>query len=81
MKYTEEQCLDIGRQIYNGEISTRHAVEKFGISYWTAKFDDKEKNKTVYYNLKTGAMLKGKAMIDGKQYEFHAGTGALIGTK
>ena len=33
MKYNNEQQLEIGRQIYDGEITPRQAEEKYGISH------------------------------------------------
>ena len=37
MKYTKEQRLDIGRRIYDGEISRYEASEEYGISDQTAR--------------------------------------------
>ncbi len=37
MKYTKEQRLDIGRQIYDGEISRYEAAEEYEISEQTAR--------------------------------------------
>lgn len=37
MKYTKEERLDIGRQIYTNELSRYQAAEVFGISAWTAR--------------------------------------------
>lgn len=37
MKYTKEQRLDIGRRIYDGEISRYEAAEEYGISDQTAR--------------------------------------------
>ena len=37
MKYTKEERLDIGRQIYNGEISRYKAAEIYNISEQTAR--------------------------------------------
>lgn len=37
MKYTLEERLDIGRRIYNGEISRYQADEEYGISDQTAR--------------------------------------------
>ncbi len=37
MKYTKEQRLDIGRRIYNGEISRYLAAEEYGINEQTAR--------------------------------------------
>lgn len=37
MKYTLEERLDIGRRIYNGEISRYQAAEEYGISDQTAR--------------------------------------------
>ena len=37
MKYTKEQRLDIGRQIYYSEISRYEAAEEYGISEQTAR--------------------------------------------
>jgi transposase-like protein len=37
MKYTKEQRLDIGRRIYDGEISKYEAAEQYDISYQTAR--------------------------------------------
>lgn len=37
MKYTKEQRLDIGRQIYDGELSRYEAAEKYNICDQTAR--------------------------------------------
>ena len=37
MKYTKEQRLDIGRQIYTGEISKADAMEKYDIRHSCAE--------------------------------------------
>ena len=37
MRYTREERLDIGKQIYNNEISKNDAAEKYGISTSTAR--------------------------------------------
>lgn len=37
MKYTKEQRLNIGRRIYEGEISRYQAAEEYGISDQTAR--------------------------------------------
>ena len=37
MKYTKEQRLDIGRQIYDGELSRYEAAEKYNINDQTAR--------------------------------------------
>ncbi|GJM57580.1 hypothetical protein AAK706_13005 [Erysipelotrichaceae bacterium 66-17] len=37
MKYTKEQRLDIGRRIYNGEITRYQAAEEYDISDQTAR--------------------------------------------
>ena len=37
MKYTEEQRLDIGRRIYDGEITRYEAAEEYGINGQTAR--------------------------------------------
>ena len=37
MKYTEEERLDIGRQIYNGEMNRYEAANRYGISAQTAR--------------------------------------------
>ena len=37
MKYTKEERLDIGRRIYNGEISRYQAAEIYDISEQTAR--------------------------------------------
>ena len=37
MKYTKEQRLDIGRRIYDGEITKYDAAEQYGISHQTAR--------------------------------------------
>ena len=37
MKYTKEERLDIGRRIYNGEISRYQAAEEYGINELTAR--------------------------------------------
>lgn len=37
MKYTKEERLDIGRQIYTRELSYEEAMSKYGLSQWSAK--------------------------------------------
>lgn len=37
MKYTQEQRLDIGRRIYEGEINRYQAAEEYEISDYTAR--------------------------------------------
>ena len=37
MKYTKEQRLDIGRRIYDGEMSRYEAAEEYGINEQTAR--------------------------------------------
>ena len=37
MKYTKEERLDIGRRIYDGEISRYEAAEEYGINDQTAR--------------------------------------------
>lgn len=37
MKYSKQERLDIGRRIYEGEISRYQAAEEYGISHYTAK--------------------------------------------
>ena len=37
MKYTKEERLDIGRRIYDGEITRYQAADKYGISEYTAR--------------------------------------------
>lgn len=37
MIYTKEQRLDIGRQIYTGEITYGQALKKFEVSRWSLK--------------------------------------------
>ena len=37
MKYTKEERLDIGRRIYDGEISRYEAAEQYGINDQTAR--------------------------------------------
>ena len=37
MKYTKEQRLDIGRRIYDGEITRYEAAEEYGINEQTAR--------------------------------------------
>lgn len=37
MKYTKEQRLDIGKRIYDGELSRYQAAEEYGISDQTAR--------------------------------------------
>ena len=37
MKYTKEQRLDIGRRIYDDEITKYEAAEQYDISYQTAR--------------------------------------------
>lgn len=32
MKYTKEQRLDIGRQIYSGELTYKQGIERYGIT-------------------------------------------------
>ena len=37
MKYTKEERMDIGRRIYDGEISRYEAAEEYGINDQTAR--------------------------------------------
>lgn len=37
MKFTQEQRLNIGRRIYDGEINRYQAAEEYGISDYTAR--------------------------------------------
>ena len=37
MKYTREQRLDIGRQLYSGELTYKQALERFGVNSSTLK--------------------------------------------
>ena len=37
MKYTQKERLDIGRQIYDGELSRYEAAEQYGINEQTAR--------------------------------------------
>ena len=37
MKYTKEQRLNIGKRIYDGELSRYEAAEEYGISDQTAR--------------------------------------------
>ena len=37
MKYSKEQRLLIGREIYTHQISLNHAAEKYGINRYTAR--------------------------------------------
>ena len=37
MKYTKEEKLDIGRRIYNGEITRNQAAEEYDIGEYTAR--------------------------------------------
>ncbi len=37
MKYTRKERLDIGRRIYDGEITRSQAAEKYGIGSYTAR--------------------------------------------
>ena len=37
MKYTKEERLDIGRRIYNGELTRYQAAEQYGINDQTAR--------------------------------------------
>ena len=37
MKYTKEERMEIGRRIYNGEISRYEAAEEYGINDQTAR--------------------------------------------
>ena len=37
MKYTKEQRLDIGKQIYTGQINKENAMSKYGISLSSAE--------------------------------------------
>jgi transposase len=43
MKYTREQRLDIGRQIYNGEITKFQAAEKYNISICKCQYKNVHK--------------------------------------
>ena len=37
MKYTKQKRSDIGRAIYNQELTTHQAAEKYQINYYTAR--------------------------------------------
>lgn len=37
MKYTKEQRLDIGRRIYDGELTAYQASEEYDINHYTAR--------------------------------------------
>lgn len=37
MKYTKEQRLNIGRQIYEGELTTAMAAEEYDVNIYTAR--------------------------------------------
>lgn len=37
MKYTKEQRMEIGRQIYEGELTTAMAADKYDINLYTAR--------------------------------------------
>ena len=37
MKYTKEERMDIGRRIYDGELSRYEAAEEYGINDQTAR--------------------------------------------
>lgn len=37
MKYTKEERLEIGRQVYDGELKRHEAAEKYGISEGSAR--------------------------------------------
>lgn len=37
MKYNKEERLDIGRRIYNNEMTCQQAIDRYGIAYDTAK--------------------------------------------
>lgn len=37
MKYTKEERLDIGRRIYDGELSPYEAANTYGINHYTAR--------------------------------------------
>jgi len=37
MKYTEEERLNIGREIYTGELTRYQAAEKYGIGEYTTR--------------------------------------------
>lgn len=37
MKYTKEERLDIGRRIYDGELTPYEAADLYGINYYTAR--------------------------------------------
>lgn len=37
MKYTKEQRLDIGRRVYEGELSRYDAAEEYDLNYYTVR--------------------------------------------
>ena len=75
MKYTKEERLDIGRRIYNGEISRYQAAEIYDISEQTARdymrlYRDAEQlppkraaRNTIKARLKKGYEVKGDGTV------------------
>ena len=75
MKYTKEERLDIGRRIYDGEITKYQAAEKYGIGEQTARsymrmYRDANglapKNKA---GISLTAIAKAEASSDLKEYQ------------
>lgn len=64
MKYTKEQRLDIGRQIYEGELTRYQAAEKYGINDNTARCYMRLYRDTNNLPAKKGR--KGISMIQAK---------------
>ena len=61
MGYTKEQRIDIGRQIYTGEISKRAAMDKYDICQTTAEnyvVAYKDANGIPVYRRSTGSSIK-----------------------
>ena len=67
MKYTKEQRLDIGKQIYTGELTKEEAMSKYGVSLSSAeKYMTQYKlanNLPVQHN-KSGSVSKIKTITD-----------------
>ena len=69
MKYTLEERLEIGRRIYDGEISRYEAAEQFGINDQTAAMTKEEliheliKARITEARLKKGYEVKGDGTV------------------
>lgn len=61
MKYTKEQRLDIGRRIYDGELSLRQAMKEYGICYSAAQ------NYLKYYRDENQLPVRPIKRSDGKE--------------